>query len=232
MKKLFLSLGLMAASIGVFAQDAKNAVANTAMGAASHSKDFLVIQLGYVGLSGTGASNIKTGFNRQLNVAFMYDIPMQKTNFSLAAGLGIGSDHYMLNDMSLDLRNTSAVPDFQNTDGYSKFKLAATYLEIPLELRYRAVPENANKGFKVGLGLKVGNLINAHTRSVENVSGSKLIEKEASKRLFNTWRFAGTARVGYGNFAFYGTYALNGIFKENGTYDVNPYSFGLMISGL
>ncbi|MBW8685949.1 outer membrane beta-barrel protein [Chitinophaga rhizophila] len=232
MKKLFISLGLMAASLGGFAQDAKNAVANTAMGAASHSKDFLVIQLGYVGLSGTGAGNIKTGFNRQLNIALMYDIPMQKTNFSLAAGLGIGSDHYQLNDMSLDLRNTSSVPNFQETDTYSKFKLAATYVEIPLELRYRQVPDNANKGFKVGFGLKVGNLINAHTRSVENLGGSKLIEKEASKRLFNTWRFSGTARVGYGNFAVYGTYALNGIFKENGTYDVNPYSFGFMISGL
>lgn len=232
MKKLFFSLGLMAASLGVFAQDAKNAVANTAMGAASHSKDFLVIQLGYVGLSGTGASNIKTGFNRQLNVAFMYDIPLQKTNFSLAAGLGIGSDHIQLKDMRLDLRNTSAVPNFQETTSYSKFKLATTYLEVPLELRYRQVPENANKGFKVGVGLKIGNLINAHTRSVENLAGSKLIEKEASKRLFNTWRFAGTARVGYGNFALYGTYALTTMFKDNGTYDVSPYSFGFMISGL
>lgn len=232
MKKLFFSLGLMAASLGVFAQDAKNAVANTAMGAATHSKDFLVIQLGYVGLSGTGAGNIKTGFNRQFNIAFMYDIPLQKTNFSLAAGLGIGSDHIQLKNMSLDLRNTSSVPSFQETDNYSKFKLATTYLEVPLELRYRQVPENANKGFKVGVGLKLGNLVNAHTRSVENLGGSKLIEKEASKRLFNTWRFAGTARVGYGNFALYGTYALNGMFKENGTYDVSPYSFGFMISGL
>lgn len=232
MKKLFFSLGLMVASLGVFAQDAKNAVANTAMGAASHSKDFLVIQLGYVGLAGTGAGNINTGFNRQINIAFMYDFPLQKTNFSLAAGLGIGSDHYQLKDMSLNLRSSSSVPDFESSDNYSKFKLATTYLEIPLELRYRQVPENANKGFKVGLGLKVGNLLNAHTRSVSNVNGSKLIEKEATKRLFNTWRFAGTARVGLGNFAVYGTYALNGLFKDNGTYDVNAYSIGFMLSGL
>lgn len=232
MKKLFFTLGLMAVSYGVFAQDAKNAVANTAMGAATHSKDFLVIQLGYVGLTGTGASNINTGFNRQFNIAFMYDIPLQKTNFSLAAGLGIGSDHYHLKDQSLDLRNASTTPSFQNTDAYSKFKLATTYLEIPLELRYRQVPENANKGFKVGLGVKIGNLVNAHTRSVSTVNGSKLIEKEASKRLFNTWRFAGTARIGYGNFALYGTYTLNSMFKDNGTYDVKPYSIGLMISGL
>jgi hypothetical protein len=106
------------------------------------------------------------------------------------------------------------------------------YLEIPLEIRYRQVPENANKGFKVGLGIKVGNLVNVHTRSVQTINNSKSIEKEANKSLFNTWRFAGTARVGYGNFALYGTYALTTIFKDNSTYDIKPYTIGIMISGL
>lgn len=232
MKKLFFTLGLMAFSYGVFAQDAKNAVANSAMSAATHSRDFLVIQLGYVGLTGTGAGNINTGFNRQFNIAFMYDIPLQKTNFSLAAGLGIGSDHFLLKDQALDLTSTSSTPDFEETDAYSKFKFATTYLELPLELRYRQVPENANKGFKVGLGLKVGNLLNAHTKGVTTFNGNRNTEKIANKYLFNTWRFSGTARIGYGNFAIYGTYALNSMFKETGTYDVRAYSIGFMLSGL
>jgi hypothetical protein len=231
MKKIFFTLGLMAVSYGVFAQDAKNAVANSAMGAATHSKDFLVIQLGYVGLSGAGASKINSGFNRQFNIALMYDIPLQNTNFSLAAGLGFGSDHIYLKKQSLDLTAVSTSPTFRDTDVYKRFKLATTYLELPLELRYRQVPENANKGFKVGVGLKIGNLVNAHTRSVETINNSKHIEKEANKSLFNTWRFAATARVGYGNFSLYGTYALTSTFKDGGT-EVKPYSIGLMISGL
>ena len=231
MKKIFFTLGLLGVSYGIFAQEANTAVTNKAMGAAMHSRDFLVIQLGYVGLSGTGADAIHTKFNRTFNMALMYDIPLQKTNFSLAAGLGIGSDNYILDDQSFDITNSSG-PSFSGTDSYKKFKLGTTYLEIPLELRYRQVPENANKGFKVGVGIKVGNLVNAHTRSVENTLGYKVIEKEASKHLFNTWRFAGTARIGYGNWAIFGTYALNSLFKDNNSYAVNAYSFGLSLSGL
>jgi hypothetical protein len=162
----------------------------------------------------------------------MYDIPLQKTNFSLALGLGIGSDNFSLKDQELDLNTLSSTPDFEETDAYKKFKFSTTYLELPLELRYRQVPENANKGFKVGLGVKVGNLLNAHTKGVSTVNGSRHTEKVSNKYLFNTWRFEGTARIGYGNFSLYGTYALNPLFKETGTYDVRAFSLGLMISGL
>ncbi|SFD32179.1 Outer membrane protein beta-barrel domain-containing protein [Chitinophaga sp. CF118] len=232
MKKIFFTLGMLLASYSIFAQDAKNVVANKAMGATQHSKDFLVIQLGYVGLNGTGASDINSGFNREFNLAFMYDIPLKNTNFSLAAGLGVSSSNIYLKDQMIDLTKVSSSPDFESTTSYKKFKLAMNYLEIPLEIRYRQVPENANKGFKVGLGIKIGNLVNVHTRSVATVNGSKHIEKEANKSLFNTWRFAGTARVGYGNFSLYGTYALTTMFKESGTYDIKPYTIGISFSGL
>lgn len=231
MKKIFITLGLLIVSYGIFAQDGGSTT--MVAKATEHSKDFLVIQLGYVGLTGTNASNIKTGFDRQFNIALMYDIPLQKTNFSLAAGLGIGNDNFYLRDQSLDLKSgTSTIPNFQNTDTYKRFKFSQTYLEVPLELRFRQIPENANKGFKAGIGLKIGDLLNAKTRSVSNNGLGKLVEKESNKGLFNTWRFAATARVGYGNFAIYGTYALTSTFKDNSLYDVRPFSIGLQISGL
>jgi hypothetical protein len=234
MKKVFFSLGMLLVSYSIFAQDAGDATKARAMNSVAHSKDFLVIQLGYVGLNGTGASSIKTGFNRELNIALMYDIPLKNSNFSLAAGLGISSTNIYLKDQTLDLTTVSSSPDFSedNSNKYKKFKLSTNYLEIPLEIRYRQVPENANKGFKVGVGVKVGNLVNVHTRSVETINNSKHIEKESNKSTFNTWRFVGTARVGYGNFALFGTYALTSLFKETGTYDIRPYSIGISISGL
>jgi hypothetical protein len=233
MKKIFFTLGLLGLSYGIFAQDnpASTMVSAKAKKAAQHSKDFLVVELGYVGLTGTGAGNLDTKFNRTLNVALMYDIPLTGSNFSLAPGLGIGNDNYIFNNMTLDITNTTA-PSRTATDAYKKSKLATTYLEIPLELRFRQVPDNANKGFKAALGLKVGYLLNAHTRTVGNLTGFKVIEKESSKYWFNTFRFAGTARIGYGNWALFGTYALNGLFKDNNTYAVNAYSFGISVSGL
>jgi len=232
MKKIFFTLGMLLGSYSLFAQTASDAVATKAMKATQHSKDFLMIQIGYVGLGGTGASSLKTGFNREFNLALMYDIPLQNTNFSLAAGLGVSSTGIYLKDQVLDLTAVTTTPAFNTSTTYKKYKLAMNYLEIPLEIRFRQVPENANKGFKVGLGVKVGNLVNVHTRSVQTINNSKAIEKESNKSLFNTWRFAGTARVGYGNFSIYGTYALTTMFKESGTYDLKPYSIGICISGL
>ena len=233
MKKIFFTLGLLGISYGIFAQDnsASTAVTSKAMGAAMHSRDFLVIEFGYVGLTGTGASNINTKFNRTFNIALMYDIPLQKSNFSLAAGLGIGSDNYIFNNQRLDITNTSG-PSLLNTDTYKKSKLSTTYLEIPLELRFRQVPDNANKGFKAAIGIKAGTLLNAHTRTVSNVDGFKVVEKENSNHWFTNLRYVGTARIGYGNFALFGTYALNNLFKDNSTYAVSSYSFGISISGL
>jgi hypothetical protein len=232
MKKIFFTLGMLLVTYSIFAQSAGDVVTGKAMKATQHSKDFLVIQLGYVGLSGTGASGIKSGFNREFNMALMYDIPLDKTNFSLAAGLGVSSTGIYLKDQIINLTAVTTSPLFPTSTTYKKFKLAMNYIEIPLEIRYRQVPENANKGFKVGLGIKIGNLVNVHTRSVQTINNSKAIEKEANKSLFNTWRFAGTARVGYGNFSIYGTYALTTIFKDNSAFDLKPYSIGISLSGL
>ena len=39
------------------------------------------------------------------------------------------------------------------------------YLEAPIELRYTANPLNSDKSFKFAIGVKVGLMINAHTRN-------------------------------------------------------------------
>lgn len=233
MKKIFFTLGLLGVSFGIFAQDntSGSILSTKAKKENRHSKDFLVIELGYVGLTGTGAGNLDTKFNRTINVALMYDIQLPGSNMSVAPGIGIGSDNYIFNDMTLDITNTS-VPTKTSTDAYKKSKLSTTYLEIPLELRFRQVPDNANKGFKGAIGLKAGYLLNAHTRTVGSSSGFKVIEKEGSSYWFNAFRVVGTARVGYGNFALFGTYAITGMFKDNSSYAVNAYSFGISVSGL
>jgi len=86
MKKIFFTLTLMAVSYGVFAQEAMN----KAMSSITRSRDFLVVSLTYDGWANRPDS-VSTGFNRGFNIAFMYDFPINKTNLSLAAGLGIGT---------------------------------------------------------------------------------------------------------------------------------------------
>lgn len=231
MKKIFFTLTLMAVSYGVFAQEAMN----KAMSSITRSRDFLVVSLTYDGWA-SRPDSVGTGFNRGFNIAFMYDFPINKTNLSLAAGLGIGTSGVFLQDHTLNMDdNTTNVPKFQRDESFKKYKVATTYLEVPVELRFRSVPDNANKGFKAALGFKIGNLMNAHTKARSDLGGSKNTVKEANKRFFNSWRYAATARIGYGNWALYGSYNLNALFKDTGgnaLADIRPYSIGIAISGL
>ncbi|NIG52576.1 porin family protein [Chitinophaga sp. Cy-1792] len=233
MKKIIFTLGLIAISLGVFAQDGGSPM-NKAMNSVSHSKDFLMIQFGYSGWSNSPDS-VKSGFNRAFNIAFMYDMPLKGSKFSIAPGLGISTDGVMLKDHTMDVAgrvNTSDVT-FPYSTANKRYKVATTYLEIPVELRYRSVPDNANKGFKAAIGLKIGALVDAHTKAkFTGPNGGKTTDKERNKEYFNPWRFAASARVGYGNFALFYNYSLTPLLKNSDKYDIRPYQIGIALSGL
>ncbi|WP_295125840.1 porin family protein [uncultured Chitinophaga sp.] len=233
MKKILFTLGLIAVSFGVFAQEntsgsAVSGVANRAR----YSRDFLMIQLTYDNWAGADSARV-TGFSRGFNVYLMYDFPINNSHYSFAPGLGIGTSSIFLDDQKIDMSNgNSQQVNYVNTTAFSKYKVMTTYVDIPLELRYRGVPDNANKGFKAALGVKVGALLNAHTKSKSSLGGEKNILKEQNKRFFNTWRYAGTARIGWGNWAVLGTYSFSSVFKNNTGQEAFPYSIGLCLSGL
>ncbi|HVI46328.1 MAG TPA: porin family protein [Chitinophaga sp.] len=233
MRKIISTLALVALSLGVFAQEGGSPM-NKAVNRVTHSRDFLMIQLSYDGWAGAPDS-IKTGFNRGFNIALMYDFPFKKSPLSVAAGLGISTSGVFLKDHTFDIAGkvNPNTPTFPASNSYKRFKVATTYLEIPIELRFRAVPDNANKGFKAALGVKVGALLDAHTKGKNNGgNGNKNTEKDANKGFFNPWRFSATARVGYGNFALFGAYSLNPMLKDNSNLDIRPYQIGICVSGL
>ncbi|MGE7773342.1 porin family protein [Chitinophaga sp. NPDC101104] len=230
MKKLLLSLGILGISATTFAQDK---VAGAAMSKVRQSRDFLVIGFSYDGWASAPDSVKTKGLSRGFNIAFMYDIPIAKEHFSVAAGLGISSSSVFLDKQVIDMSNgNSNAVRFTSSDKYKKYKVATNYLEVPLEFRYRQYSDNANKGFKASIGAKVGMLVNAHTKGKNTLGGDKNIIKEQNKRFFNPWRFAGTARIGYGNIALFGTMNFNPLFKDNTNLDIRPYSIGIALTGL
>ncbi|MGX5818013.1 porin family protein [Chitinophaga lutea] len=234
MKKLLFTLGLLAVTAGVFAQDnMAGAAVNMAREKASFSRDFLVIGISYDGWASAPDTVNTKGFSRGFNIALMYDIPITKKHFSVAAGLGFSSSNIFLKDQYIDMDNANSnAVRFVSSTAFKKYKVATNYLEIPLEFRYRQVTDNANTGLKASLGVRAGMLVNAHTKGKNSLGGEKNIIKEQNKRFFNPWRFAATAKLGYGNFALFYTLNLNPLFKDNTNLDVRPYSVGIALSGL
>jgi len=128
----------------------------------------LVFQLGYTGWSGIPDSITTKGLSKSVNIYLMYDFPFKNNpKLSMAFGPGIGSDHILFTKTYVGIKDqtsTMAFKDQRDTNHFKKTKLAAIFLEAPIEFRYSANPETG-KGLKMAFGVKVGTLINAHTRN-------------------------------------------------------------------
>ena len=210
----------------------------------SRPGDHIMIQLSsdhWLGTPDSIKSHI-SGLARGANVYIMLDKPFKNSpRFSTAFGVGIGTSNIYFTKENVDIRsNTSTFLPFRNLDSsdhFKKFKLTTAFLEVPVELRFSSDPINEGKSVKAALGIKVGTLLNAHTKgkSPESKTGASInsyTEKETSSRFFNSTRLAATARIGYGHISLYGSYQINGIFKDGVAADIKLIQIGLCISGL
>lgn len=242
MKKILLSTLCALAAFASFAQETpeKKKKKKEPINMANRANDHFLLQLGYTGWNGLPDTVTKSGLSKSVNVYLMLDYPF-KTNpkLSIGVGVGIGSDHITFTKTYVGLKDLTSTIRFTNqsdTNHFKKTKLATAYLEAPIELRFSADPMNG-KGFKAALGVKVGLLMNAHTRNTkfEDKNGTALNDytmKESSKRFFNKNRISATARLGYGHFSLYGAYQLTPLFKDGLGPVIRPYSIGLTLSGL
>ncbi len=206
--------------------------------------DHFMIQLSKDNWSGAPDS-IKSrmnGFSRGLNIAVMMNKPFKSDpRWSVALGLGISHSSIFFKNTNVDVKASSTLLPFTSLDSadqhFKKYKLATTFLEVPIELRYTFDPVNEKKSWKIGLGVKVGTMLNAHTKgkTLQNKSNATInsfTEKQNKKTFFNGTRLAATARVGIGNFSLFGAYSITSLLKDVAGPSIRPYQIGLTISGL
>jgi hypothetical protein len=232
MNKYIVLIAALMIAIGVEAQT--NSSTNKKSSFSKPSKDYVMIQLGYENWTNVPDSIKIGGLGRAANVYLCNEFPIQKSNFSFSAGIGVATSHIFLKNQEIVLNDTVSAIQFKSESAdYKKYKYATTYLEAPLELRYFENKENKNTGFKASIGLKVGAVIAAHTKSKQTISNKPVVEKVSTRRYVESYRYAATARIGYGNFFIYGQYAINNLFKiASGPENIKPFQLGICITGL
>lgn len=259
MKKFFLATLFITAAFLVHAQQDTTVSPNVAnavtaakpkkpwqkLDLSNRPNDHLMIQYGLDSWGSVPDSINTSGFSRHFNVYAMIDRPF-KTNphMSIGFGLGIGSSSMFFKNTYVNLKSPTTTLPFTNVtlsdiNHYKKFKLTTVYAELPVELRFAGNPVTPDKGFKAAVGVKVGTLIDQHTKGKDAINssggtiyGTKFIAKEKDKRFINTTRVALTARVGIGNFSIDGAYQVTDFLKTGVGPVIHPYSVGLTISGL
>src|SRR5688572_213666 len=244
MKKVVFSIIACLSFVTLFAQnDSLQTKPLKKFDISNRPGDHLMIQLSsdhWTGMPDSIASH-QSGFSRGLNVYVMTDRPFKgDSRFSIGIGLGVGSSNIFFEKMNVDVKSASVRLPFtalDSTNHFKKYKLSMSYVEIPLELRYSSRPDNSSKSWKIAVGGKVGTLINLHTKGkdMQDKNNKTIVNytvKENNKKYFNSTRFMGTARVGYGIFSLFGAYQLNNILKDGAGPDMKLYQVGISISGL
>jgi hypothetical protein len=243
MKKLTAALFVLVTTLCLHAQTTTTQTNNWKKEILDQPGDHFMISLTsdhWSGAPDSISSRIR-GTSRGLAVALMMNKPFKTDpRWAVAFGLGISNSNIFFRKTSIDITSRNTVMPFKtldSSDHFKKYKLATTFLEVPVELRYIFNPQKGNKAFKAALGLKVGTMLNAHTKGKtlrdknDNTINSYTL-KESKRTFFNGTRFVATARVGMGNFSLTGTYQLTSLLKDGAGPDIKPFQIGLCISGL
>jgi hypothetical protein len=262
MKKLFvIGLAFLATTTAAFAQKDTTTIAKKPVQVAPavnpapikkdwskvslskrRANDHFMFQLGYCGWANVPDTIHSNGFNRSVNVYFMFDFPFKTDpRFSVGAGLGLGVSNIFFDKQEVLVaavnNATLAFPDETGGNHFKKYKLVNTYLEAPIELRFAVDPENTNSSWKFAAGVKVGLMLSAYTKgktlqnNVDQTIGNYTM-KESSKQFFNGTRLAGTLRASKGVVGVYGQFEVNSLLKPGAGPAVFPFEFGITLSGL
>lgn len=226
MKKEVLLIGLFIFAAGLFAQES---------GTVSKLKksDRVVVDLFYDLWQDT-PSDLKMGkIQPGIGIASFQDYPIGNSNFAFAFGLRVSAHNMYSNSLlGYDTSGVSVFRPIADTLSYKVNKFTLSYLEIPVELRFRTKSINT---FKISAGFKFGLLLQEHTK----YSGDDLFDaaseyqikfKEYKHRNISKFSYGPTLRVGYRWFNLYASYSMTPIFEKDKGPQMYPVSLGIMIS--
>lgn len=186
--------------------------------------------------------------NQGANVFFMYNVPFKPESLSgFSIGLAIRNQNSYSNSVIINIKDTDikfrVIEDLPHPDrninlDYQRSKINMTYLDLPAEVKFRT-----DGGFKVGIGLKVGYLIDSKQKYVgewpvafgfenedETVEYNKVKDKQKGINQLEKWTYGATLRIGYKWVSLFGYYQFNKIFVSDRGPEMQPISVGLTIT--
>lgn len=197
-------------------------------------------------LVGGNDSGYKSNFfNPNLGIYFLYDIPFGKSGISFAPGLGFTFSKTNLDNSILnqDTLGTAFIQsknhDWFTTTAktYDGSSFYTSWIEAPIELRWRSKPVNGRSSIKVAVGFRVGLRLAANSKInyIDNLEKRELTNIEKPYSDLNAFRYGTTLRIGYGAINLFGYMGLNQFIKDSKNHsgqDLRQYSVGISITGM
>ncbi len=166
--------------------------------------------------------------NPGVNITGSYNFTFGESNTSFSPGLGIGVHNFYSNSLTVTENDSTYFQPIPDDISYKKAKFTATYLDIPLEFRFKSKAE-----FRFAVGFKFGFLLKAQTKykGDDFLAGNTDLVIYKKGRIPNVEknRYGFTAKIGYKWLNLYGYYQISSLFVPGKGPDMYPISFGISI---
>lgn len=172
--------------------------------------------------------DLRTGKSSNVNIWLF----IQKRNLighvlHLKYGLGLEMYNYRF-ESAISFRNSPQPYVFMDSISFTKNKLYAGYVTVPLMLNITPPTRSGRKGFTMSAGVSAGYLIGSRNKQV---SGDRGKQKFRGNLNMKPWRLAAIGEVGLGPIRLYGSYSLNSLQQKDRTgLEQYPYAVGVRLS--
>ena len=168
--------------------------------------------------------NQKNGKSINVNIwLFMQRLNMIKHVVNLKYGLGIEMNNYRFTE-NIRFQKISAPRVIMDSIDFSKNKLAADYVTLPMMLNFNFTPDR-KKGFGLSAGASVGYLYNSRQKTIGGSEGKKKVHDDFG---LEKWKVSYIGELQLGPIKLYGSYATKSMFKTG--LDFTPYNVGIRLS--
>ena len=225
MKRTIILLLTILPLIG-FAQDSDSLTLSSPKKIKSEVKDMLMLDFTHDRWLNAPDSINVAWFSRGFKMELIYDIPISTGPFSFGIGGAISSHNVFSNALAVTSADTAYLSPLPNTYSYKKNKLVTTYGDLVAELRLRTSLDKHNRAWKFALGVRVGTLMQVHSKIVDDIG------KYKNYNFFNVTktRYMANARIGYGRWGVSAFYSLTPLFENVKDSNIIPVSLAITLS--
>lgn len=197
---------------------------------------YLVDRPGYPSLD-KNDFKLRSGKSVNINIwVFMQKLNLIKHYVNLKYGVGVELNNYRYTSVSsLSYKQGGLIPYsagvqtnspfiFRDSITFSKNKLAADYLTVPVMLNFSS-HASSKKGFSVSMGVSAGYLYSQRNKQKSTERGKLQNKGEYGLEKF---KFSYIAEIGLGAIRFYGSYSPQSMYEKS--LDIKPYNIGIRFS--
>lgn len=153
-----------------------------------------------------------------------------KEYVGITTGLGFSWNQYSFSDnYILSASNDTLTAFIDTVNVYSKNKLKASYLTVPLLLEF-CTSANNDKSFYLAAGAVGGVRLTSKIKRAGEFDGKEFKQELKGIYGLNPFKLDATVRMGYGSWGAFATYSLMPLFDIAKTTEVYPLTFGLSLN--